>query len=298
MAIYWHPFLAQFLRQDYGDRLIIQEEVPLGEMPPRADLILIRRDPQVKLPFPFSHLGETTLVEYKGPGRRAGQEELVQLEIYGLLYQLREKRWDRAKLTLWLLASGFQRTISRKRGAYLRQERKVGAGVRGGRMDEFPAFLLDLTELPIERATLPLVMVSKGRQEREVVEYVIDHVAECAAYLQPLLLLHAPMVKEVLTMRQMTPEEVGVDLKSIVSLFGEDRVIEALGGMENVFRLWSERLRQRRIRPEEMGIDLKSIVSLFGEDRVIEAIGPERVRELLEQMAQKETAEKSPSPSP
>ena len=61
MALYWHPFLAELLRHDYGDRLIVEEEVVLGDMPLKADLLLIRRDPTVALPFPFDLLGERTL---------------------------------------------------------------------------------------------------------------------------------------------------------------------------------------------------------------------------------------------
>ena len=79
MTVYGHPFLAELLRHDYGDRLIIEEEVPLGEMSLKADLLLIRRDPAVALPFPFCFLGERTLVEFKGPDDTAGQEDLVQL---------------------------------------------------------------------------------------------------------------------------------------------------------------------------------------------------------------------------
>ncbi|HIE51714.1 MAG TPA: hypothetical protein EYP85_08125 [Armatimonadetes bacterium] len=67
MAVYWHPFVAQFLRQEYQGRLIVLEEVSLGEMPLRADLILIKRDRRASLPFPFDCLGATTLVEYQGP---------------------------------------------------------------------------------------------------------------------------------------------------------------------------------------------------------------------------------------
>ncbi len=33
MALYWHPFLTELLRHDYGDRLIVEEEVSLGDMP-------------------------------------------------------------------------------------------------------------------------------------------------------------------------------------------------------------------------------------------------------------------------
>jgi hypothetical protein len=90
MALYWHPFLAELLRHDYGDRLIVEEEVVLGDMPLKADLLLIRRDPTVTLPFPFDLLGERTLVEYKSPDDAATQADLVKLEIYGLLYTRRE----------------------------------------------------------------------------------------------------------------------------------------------------------------------------------------------------------------
>jgi hypothetical protein len=66
MAIYWHPVLAQLLRQVYGDRLEIYEEVNLGQMPLRIDLVIIRRDPTVALPYPLDPLGATTLLSYKG----------------------------------------------------------------------------------------------------------------------------------------------------------------------------------------------------------------------------------------
>ena len=108
MALYWHPFLAELLRQDYGNHLLIEEEVALGDMPLRADLLLIRRDPAVPLPSPFCFLGERTLVEYKSPDDTATQDDLVKLEIYGLLYAQRQGMTHRRDLTLWLLASHFQ----------------------------------------------------------------------------------------------------------------------------------------------------------------------------------------------
>jgi len=52
MTIYWHPFLAEMLRLSYADRIIIQEQLPLGDLPLEADLLLLRRDPKV-VPVPF-----------------------------------------------------------------------------------------------------------------------------------------------------------------------------------------------------------------------------------------------------
>src|SRR5260370_10642676 len=105
MTIYWHPFLAEMMRLSYADRIIIQEQLPLGDLPLEADLLLIRRDPQVVLPFPLDFLGQRTLVEYKSPEDTADQAALEQLEIYGLLYVRREGLRQRSDLTLWLMAS-------------------------------------------------------------------------------------------------------------------------------------------------------------------------------------------------
>ena len=57
MAVYFRPKLAHFLRQDCAEKLDVRDEVPLGEMPLRLDLLIIRRDPDANLPFPMCHLG-------------------------------------------------------------------------------------------------------------------------------------------------------------------------------------------------------------------------------------------------
>jgi hypothetical protein len=74
MAIYWHPFLTQFLRQDYSSLLDIEDEVNLGDMPLRIDFLIIPRYPVVELPYPFCYFGQRTLASYKGPGIRQGKK--------------------------------------------------------------------------------------------------------------------------------------------------------------------------------------------------------------------------------
>jgi len=36
----WHPLLAQFLREDYSDRLKIRDSLKLGKMPSKLFLFL------------------------------------------------------------------------------------------------------------------------------------------------------------------------------------------------------------------------------------------------------------------
>ncbi|MBI1929003.1 hypothetical protein HYR99_32750 [Candidatus Poribacteria bacterium] len=266
MPLQWHPFLAQFLRQDYGDRLIIQEEVNLGDMPLRADLLLIRRDTSIELPYPFNFLGQQTLLEYKGPDTIANQSDLVQLEIYGLLYQQKESFWDRRELTLWLLASRFAENICQSNGAFLSDEQLAAPSVRHGSLDGFPTCFIDLERLPISEATLPLVMVSKGAQEEKLAEFLIDHHQTYADYLIQFIHLHPRTLREVLRMRQMTWEEIGVDPQDVIELFGADRTIE-------------------------------NLVQLLGEDRATahfaRLIGKDRLKEILEQLPDESVEDKN-----
>ncbi|HIE52017.1 MAG TPA: hypothetical protein EYP85_09680, partial [Armatimonadetes bacterium] len=232
MAKQWHPLLAQFLRQDYGDRLIIEEEVPLGEMPLRVDLLLMPRDPAVSLPFPFNHLGATTLVEFKGPDEVITQGDLVKLEVYGLLYQMKERLWAREELVLWLVGSHFASDVSRVEGAEIVEMVEVGPGVRRGKMDKFPTCLVDVTRLPVGKETLPLVMVTKGQREWEVMEYLVEHREEYGGYLTQALLWHFGVLEEVLKMRGLTVDELGlemeVDVKGIVNFLGPERILQAM----------------------------------------------------------------------
>ena len=239
MAIYWHPFLTQLLREDYEEQLIIEDEVSLGEMPLRLDVLIRRSLSSIELPAPFCYLGLQTIVEYKGPGDTAEHADLVQLEIYGLLYQHRNKIWGRQEVTLWLVASDFQELMSLTDGAHLEAEAEVSPGVISGTLDGFPIFLIDLNEIPLNDATLSLVMVSKGKREQELVAYVLDDPERLARYLPYIVWLHWDTLEEVLQMRKLSLEEIGVDFERVIQHFDIEEIQRHLVRM-----LGKEKVRQ------------------------------------------------------
>ncbi len=259
MALYWHPYLAELLRHDYGDRLVIEEEISLGDMPLRADLLLIRRDPNASLPFPFSLLGERTLVEYKSPDDVATHADLVKLETYGLLYAQREGLAARHELTLWLLASRFRQLVSRADGAYLAEVQAIGGGVRLGHVDGFPTCLIDLTQLPIAPAALPLLLVARGPQEREMVTFLVEHFEAYPHHMAWLQELHVQQLREVLAMKNLTPEQIGLDFQAVLDMYGIERALDHIGTevvLDDLLRRqgdqWlREQLMRRGILPEE-----------------------------------------------
>ena len=284
MAIYWHPYLAQLMRLSYDDRLRIEEEVPLGEMPLRLDILLCPRVLVQELPFPFCYLGGQTIVEYKGPGDTGEHSDLVQLEIYALMYQRRKELWQRQEITLWLLASDFSEEMSLPDGAHLENEHRVGKGVLGGTLDGFPIFLIDLNEIPLNDDTLPLVLVSKGKREQELVEYLIEHHQRLGRYMLYLVWLHSEKLEEVLEMRELTLEEIGVDL---------DRVIRLLGGKEKVIRHFELEEILQYLGEERT----EEILQYLGEERTMENIvrklGREKVRQQVERILEKVSTNKA-----
>ena len=266
MAIQWHPYLTQFLRQDYDSLLIIESEVNLGEMPLRLDLLLIPRYPVGELRYPFCHLGQQrTLASYKGPGDMAGQPSLVQLLTYAMMYQQREDIWQRSDLTLWLMANEFADDISLPGGAQIDDMQEIGVGMRGGTLDGFPIFLIDLGVLPVNIATLPLVMAAKGANEQALVEFLLDNHEQYASYIGYIIELHGKMFMEVLMMRKMNPEEIGLEMETVMGLlqlYGDERALKEL----------ARRMGEERAMKE-----------------IAQTIGKERWHQITEQLFPKES---------
>ena len=146
-----------------------------------------------------------------------------------MLYALREGIAQRHDLTLWLVASHFRREVSRLGGAVLVGEQELGVGVKGGLLDGFPTFFIDLHRLPVQPETLSLLMVAKGPQERELIESLVDHFREYPRRVQLLRELHVETLREVLRMRQLSPEQIGIDYRALLDLIGEERAIDLIG---------------------------------------------------------------------
>jgi hypothetical protein len=264
MALYWHPFLAQMLRLSYADRLLVQEQISLGDMPLQADLLVIRRDPNVSLPYPLEFLGPRTLVEFKSPDDTADQAALEQLDIYGLLYVRREGLPRRRDLTLWLMATNIAANVSQPGRTELTGVQDVGPGVRRGTLDGFPTFLLDLQAVPFSPNTIPLHMVAGGRQERALVEYLIEHYKQYPHQLDLLASLHGFALMEALIMHNLTPEQIGIDYDALSKIippeqFLKHHSLEAIldewakqHGVEKV-RKWLERKGESPPDPSQSG---------------------------------------------
>src|SRR5690242_20081970 len=84
--IQWHPLFAQLLRPVLQDFYDIQTNVPVGDLPRQADIILLRRTTAAQPPFQglWRHLSPWNILEFKGRTESARVADLDLLVEVGL----------------------------------------------------------------------------------------------------------------------------------------------------------------------------------------------------------------------
>ncbi len=274
MAIQWPPLLAQFLRHHLSDRIQIQDSIPLGQMPLEMDLLLEPIVPIELLSYPYNHLGQRTIGEFKGAGDTADWMSVAQIESYACLYQMQQKIEDRAEITLWVIASQFSESFSR----YIEGLTPIGEGVQRGTLAQFPLYQIDLETLPITLATFPLLMVYKGKMEREkeIVKFFIDHYEELGKLSFFIKLLHPQALEEVLKMLDIESlRGFDLDLPAILRLFDTEKIIQNIG-MEKVIQT----------------VGMEKVIQTIGIEKIIQTFGPEGLAKTIGSSLNDEEREK------
>ncbi len=269
----WHPILLAGLEHLWAPQLEIWSEWTLGELPMRVDALLKKRDPSAELPYPYDHLGATTLLELVTPGKGATWRHFRKLWVYGGQYSLSENIKQMAGITHWLVASrvsdAFLRFVRREQGSLER----LGPGAWGTKVCGSPFVIVDLEHLSLAIETLPLLMVYHGKRDREleIAELAVAHAREHGVFFEQAVVFHTRVVLEVLEMKGTGIEAARglANIKDIIEFFGERGLIEAIGE-EKIIREIGEEKIIREIGEEKIITDL------------VDEIGLDRVRELVE----------------
>jgi hypothetical protein len=96
------------------------------------------------------------------------------------------------------------------------------------------------------------------------VEYVIDHRQEEPLAMQLVQRLHAQALVEVLRMRNLTPEQLGLDYQALLELIGRERALELIGPTQAL----------------EM-IGRQQALDIIGKDRALDIIGKDRALDII-----------------
>ncbi len=77
-----------------------------------------------------------------------------------------------------------------------------------------------------------------------MVEYLLDHYQDYPHELNLLERLHPRMLLEVLQMRQLTPEQIGLDYQALLELIGDERALKLMGPKKALDLIGEEQVRQ------------------------------------------------------
>jgi hypothetical protein len=247
----WHPLFAKLLRPLVEDYYKVETNVPAGDMPRAADIVLLRRTAQGPLPFQglWKSLTTWNVLEFKGRTASARVGDLALLVELGLGIDRRLTE-ERAKqklapqepeaVSFWYIANHLGRRFLRDCQKLLGALESCGSGVWRCPVLRRMVFLVSSAELPIDKDSLLLHMLGKEPPETElaVARLVVEQPALWKLYGPLFPNLHPTTWAEVKTMAKDAGRDLTIDLEpllefvdpeQVIDLVGIDRVIEHFG---------------------------------------------------------------------
>ncbi|MGH7200742.1 MAG: hypothetical protein ACREJB_09070 [Planctomycetaceae bacterium] len=176
---WWHPLFVQLLRWRLGNAYDVLDEVSVGTMPLRADIVLIRREQgdlsetaRRELAALVQHLNRWTLVEFKSPADVLQQGDLDQLfGVAHLFCSQQSEPIDSADLSLIVLAASLTQPFLddlRRRHWSIEQH---GAGIHVIRSPAFTTWIIETDQVTgPEEPILTLFSRVFLRERRRIME--------------------------------------------------------------------------------------------------------------------------------
>jgi hypothetical protein len=272
----WHPVFAELLRPALEAYYEVQTNVPVGDAPREADLVVLRRTTQAPLPFRglWRHLTSWNVLEFKGPTvtPRLGDIDLlielglgIDRRLHEQRTQQRQRRLPPEDVSFWYLVNQLGRRFLREAERKLGALEALGPGVWRCILLGHLVFLVSSVDLPVEVDSLPLLIVGKEppATEREVARLVVAQPELQERYGGWMLGLHPEAWKEVEAMARATGKRLLFDIRPAVEHLGLGHFIEQVG-VDRVI--------------EEIGD--KELAKRVGIDRWLATLSPAKRREL------------------
>ena len=253
--IQWHPLFAQLLRPLLEGYYAVDTNVPVGDAPRQADIVLVRRTSAKKPPFQglWKDLTTWNVLEYKGPtvsARLGDLDELVEVGL-GIHRRLNEEGAKRkqkpvgaAEVSWWYLAEDLGRRFLRDAPARLGPLEECGPGVWRCAVLQRRLYLISRKDLPVGQDTLPLHMLAREdpQTEQAMLPVLLGLPRLLEPYCEWLVNFHPHLVKELLAMAKKKDKGPQFHLDRFIELLGAKQVIEDVGVKRFVEALGPDRV--------------------------------------------------------
>ncbi len=275
--IQWHPIFATLLRPLLEAYYEVRTDVPVGDRPRAADIVLLRRTAGGDPPFAglWRWLTAWNVLEFKGPTVSARVDDLDALLELGLgihrqlneeAVKHRQPRLGRADVSFWYLANHLGRRFLRTAGDILGPLEEVGEGLWRVMVLHRRLMLVSGREVPVDRDSLPVhLLATESEEQQQAVVRVLGASRDLwLPYSGWLVSAHPALAKEVTRMGRAKARKFALDLRP---------VIEHLG--------WQEVIRQTGLKALLDELGAKRVLDELGAKRVLDELGPKQVLDEL-----------------
>ncbi len=280
--IQWHPLFVQLLRPRVEGYYELRTDVPVGDLPRRADLLLLRRTASGPLPFEglWRFLTTWNILEYKGRTVTARQRDLNLLVELGLGIDRRmnvertqqgQSLVPEEEVSFWYVVNRLGRRFLADAESRLGPLEACAEGVWRHRVLGYPLMLVSVVDLSVDDDSLPLhvIGVEPAEKEREVGHFLMGSADRLTEYGTRFASLHKDIWREVEAMARKKRQEPEIDIRPAVEWVGLSKAIKQIGEKEIIKEIGEkEFIRQ---------IGEKEVIKQIGEKEVIKQIGKKKI---------------------
>jgi hypothetical protein len=242
----WHPIFAFLLRHAMQDFYEVQTNVPVGDLPREADIILVRRTTTSKPPFRtlWKHLTRWNVLEFKGRSEsaRVGDIDLL-LEVgLGIHRRLREQEPNikvaRRDVSFWYLANHLGKRFLRDVVELIGNVELVAPGLWRGQTVGRPIWLVSNSDVPVDLESAPVRLVSGQtlEQTRALAQIVVQNDELWQQYASWVAILYPEFAEEFRIMaskRNKGEIDLSANIRRVLRELGPGRQVE-LGLMKDL----------------------------------------------------------------
>jgi hypothetical protein len=237
----WHPLFAKILRPIVEGHYDVQTNLPVGDAPRSADIVLLRRTSDRPPPFRslLHHLTTWNILEFKGRSvspRIRDLDLLIELGL-GVDRRLNEERTRQrqpplaaSEVSFWYLANHLGRRFLREARELLGGIESVSPGVWRSQLVRRSLFLVDGRTVPVDRESVALHLVGEESQEidRALAQVIVEEPGFWERYGPLLKVLHPSVWKEAIRMARSRGKGPVLDLRPLIEEVGLDKLAEQI----------------------------------------------------------------------
>lgn len=279
----WHPIFASLLLPLMQNFYEVLTDLPVGDLPRQADIVLLRRTAPAPFVGIWRYLTPWNVLEFKGPTDDPALRDLDLLAEVGLgidrrlneeRRQKRQPLLEREEVSWWFLANHVGSRFRAEAERLFGGETQLGEGLWRYAALGRTLLLVSRDGLPVDRESVPLHLVTAEPLEREkaLAREVAHQPGFWELYGPWLAHLHANVLEEARQMVRSLGTEPSMDLRPLIEMVGAKEVLNQMGVQKVVELVGPEQLVEL--------IGPKQFVELVGLEKLIEILTPEEVEKL------------------